>query len=91
MRRGRRWPPNWRRRLGRPAVDPELPRRRIFHDLSEADKAGFSRVVCIGDARTNHPADGTSRTFAPEQLEAIGQVQGAHQCLGPHVGDYGQR
>jgi len=38
-----------RRRGGRPAIDADLPRRRIEHDLSDEDKAGFTRVVRIGE------------------------------------------
>lgn len=35
-----------RRRSGRPAIDPDLPRRRVEHDLSDQEKAQFARVVC---------------------------------------------
>lgn len=38
-----------RRRNGRPAIDADLPRRRIEHDLSEHDKAQFTRVQRIGE------------------------------------------
>jgi transposase len=38
-----------RRRQGRPAIDESLPRRRVEHDLSDADKASFTRVVRIGE------------------------------------------
>lgn len=38
-----------RRRRGRPAIDPKLPRVRVEHDLSEQEKAQFSRVQCIGE------------------------------------------
>lgn len=38
-----------RRRRGRPAIDPNLPRVRVEHDLSEQEKAQFNRVQCIGE------------------------------------------
>lgn len=38
-----------RRRRGRPAIDPSLPRVRVEHDLSEQEKAQFTRVQRIGE------------------------------------------
>ena len=38
-----------RRRRGHPAIDPSLPRVRVEHDLSEQEKAQFTRVQRIGE------------------------------------------
>jgi hypothetical protein len=40
---------HWRRPRGRPAIDANLRRRRVGHDLGDEDKAGFARVVRIGE------------------------------------------
>lgn len=63
-----------RRRLGRPAIDPDLPRRRIEHDLSEADKAGFSRVVCIGEEVCE------TLEYTPARLEVLQHARLKYRC-----------
>lgn len=63
-----------RRRLGRPAIDPDLPRRRIEHDLSEQDKASFSRVVCIGEEVCE------TLEYTPARLEVLQHARFKYRC-----------
>lgn len=63
-----------RRRCGRPAIDADLPVRRVEHDLSEQDKAGFERCTRIGEQ--------TSRMleYTPARLEIIETVRATYRC-----------
>jgi transposase len=63
-----------RRRRGRPAIDADLPVRRVEHDLSEQDKAGFERCVRIGQQ--------TSRMleYTPARLEIVETVRATYRC-----------
>lgn len=63
-----------RRRGGRPAIDPALPRRRIEHDLSEADKAGFARVVVIGEELSE------TLEYTPARLEVLQHARLKYRC-----------
>ena len=65
-----------RRRCGRPAIDTDLPVRRVEHDLSEQDKAGFERCTRIGEQ--------TSRMleYTPARLEIIETVRATYRCEG---------
>lgn len=63
-----------RRRKGRPAIDEKLPRRRIEHDLSEQDKAGFSRVVRIGEEVSE------TLEYTPAKLEVLQHVRMKYRC-----------
>ena len=63
-----------RRRCGRPAIDADLPVRRVEHDLSEQYKAGFERCTRIGEQ--------TSRRleYTPARLEIIETVRATYRC-----------
>ena len=65
-----------RRRRGRPAIDADLPVRRVEHDLSEQDKAVFERCVRIGEQ--------TSRIleYTPARLEIVESVRATYSCEG---------
>lgn len=63
-----------RRRLGRPAIDPDLPRRRIEHDLSEADKAAFARVTRIGEEVCE------TLEYTPAKLEVLQHARLKYRC-----------
>lgn len=63
-----------RRRQGRPAIDPDLQRRRIEHDLSDADKAAFSRVVCIGEEVCE------TLEYTPAKLEVLQHARLKYRC-----------
>ena len=64
-----------RRRTGRPAIDADrLPCRRVEHDLSEQEKAQFTRLVCIGEE--------VSRTleYTPAKLEVLEHARLKYRC-----------
>lgn len=63
-----------RRRGGRPAIDPDLPRRRVEHDLSEEDKAQFTRVVCIGEELSE------TLEYTPAKLEVLQHARLKYRC-----------
>lgn len=63
-----------RRRSGRPAIDADLPRRRIEHDLSEEDKAGFKRVVRIGEELSE------TLEYTPARLEVLQHARLKYRC-----------
>lgn len=63
-----------RRRSGRPAIDEKLPRRRVEHDLSEADKAQFARVVCIGEELSE------TLEYTPARLEVLQHARLKYRC-----------
>lgn len=63
-----------RRRQGRPAIDASLPRRRIEHDLSDADKAGFARVVRIGEEVSE------TLEYTPARLEVLQHARLKYRC-----------
>lgn len=63
-----------RRRGGRPAIDPDLPRRRVEHDLSEKDKAQFTRVVCIGEELSE------TLEYTPAKLEVLQHARLKYRC-----------
>lgn len=63
-----------RRRQGRPALDASLPRRRIEHDLSDADKAGFTRVVRIGEELSE------TLEYTPAKLEVLQHARLKYRC-----------
>ncbi|MEF7616956.1 IS66 family transposase [Aquincola sp. MAHUQ-54] len=63
-----------RRRLGRPALDASLPRRRIEHDLSEADKAAFARVERIGEELSE------TLEYTPAKLEVLQHARLKYRC-----------
>jgi hypothetical protein len=62
-----------RRRRGRPAIDADLPVRRVEHDLSEQNKAGSERCVRIGQQ--------TSRMleYTPARLEIVETVRATYR------------
>jgi len=63
-----------RRRGGRPAIEANLPRRRIEHDLSEQDKAQFQRVVCIGEEISE------TLEYTPAKLEVLQHARLKYRC-----------
>ena len=63
-----------RRRNGRPAIDAQLPRQRIEHDLSDEDKAGFKRVVRIGEEISE------TLEYTPAKLEVLQHVRMKYRC-----------
>lgn len=63
-----------RRRNGRPAIDARLPRQRIEHDLSDEDKAGFKRVVRIGEEISE------TLEYTPAKLEVLQHVRMKYRC-----------
>lgn len=63
-----------RRRQGRPAIDSNLPRRRVEHDLSGEDKAGFARVVCIGEELSE------TLEYTPARLEVLQHARLKYRC-----------
>ena len=65
-----------RRRVptGRPAIDESLPRRRVEHDLSEADKAQFSALERIGEEVSE------MLEYVPARLEVIQHVRLKYRC-----------
>lgn len=63
-----------RRRQGRPAIDENLPRRRVEHDLSEEDKAGFARVVRIGEEVSE------TLEYTPARLEVLQHARLKYRC-----------
>ena len=63
-----------RRRQGRPAIDPNLPRRRVEHDLSDEDKAGFARVVRIGEELSE------TLEYTPAKLEVLQHARQKYRC-----------
>jgi transposase len=63
-----------RRRSGRPAIDENLPRRRIEHDLSDEEKAGFTRVICIGEEVSE------TLEYTPAKLEVLQHVRRKYRC-----------
>ncbi len=63
-----------RRRLGRPAIDASLPRRRVEHDLSDHDKAGFARVVRIGEELSE------TLEYTPAKLEVLQHARQKYRC-----------
>lgn len=63
-----------RRRSGRPAIDPDLPRRRVEHDLSEQEKAQFARVVCIGEEISE------TLEYTPAKLEVLQHARLKYRC-----------
>lgn len=63
-----------RRRLGRPAIDASLPRRRVEHDLSEQEKARFARTVCIGEELSETLA------YTPARLEVLQHARLKYRC-----------
>src|SRR5262249_28931364 len=63
-----------RRRGGRPAIDADLPRRRIEHDLSDEDKASFQRVVCIGEGIRD------TLEYTPAKLAVLQHARLKYHC-----------
>jgi transposase len=63
-----------RRRSGRPAIDADLPRQRIEHDLSDQDKASFKRVVRIGEEISE------TLEYTPAKLEVLQHVRLKYRC-----------
>ena len=63
-----------RRRTGRPALDPNLPRRRIEHDLSEEDKATFTRLIRIGEELSE------TLEYTPAKLEVLQHARAKYRC-----------
>lgn len=63
-----------RRRTGRPAIDADLPCRRVEHDLSDEEKAQFSRVVCIGEEITR------TLEYTPARLEVLEHARLKYRC-----------
>ena len=63
-----------RRRQGRPAIDASLPRRRVEHDLSDEDKAGFARVVRIGEEVSE------TLEYTPAKLEVLQHARLKYRC-----------
>jgi transposase len=63
-----------RRRQGRPAIDESLPRRRVEHDLSDADKASFTRVVRIGEEVSE------TLEYTPARLEVLQHARLKYRC-----------
>lgn len=63
-----------RRRGGRPAIDANLPRRRVEHDLSDEDKAQFKRVVCIGEEISE------TLEYTPAKLEVLQHARLKYRC-----------
>jgi len=63
-----------RRRKGRPAIDVNVPRRRVEYDLSEADKAQFERVQRIGEEVSE------TLEYTPAKLEVLQHVRLKYRC-----------
>lgn len=63
-----------RRRGGRPAIDADLPRRRIEHDLSDEDKASFKRLERIGEEISE------TLEYTPAKLEVLQHVRLKYRC-----------
>lgn len=63
-----------RRRHGRPAIDESLPRRRVEYDLCDADKAGFARVVRIGEEVSE------TLEYTPARLEVLQHARLKYRC-----------
>ncbi|MET0209287.1 MAG: IS66 family transposase [Burkholderiaceae bacterium] len=63
-----------RRRQGRPAIDESLPRRRVEYDLSDEDKAGFARVVRIGEEVSE------TLEYTPARLEVLQHARLKYRC-----------
>lgn len=63
-----------RRRQGRPAIDESLPRRRVEHDLSDTDKAAFTRVVRIGEEISE------TLEYTPARLEVLQHARQKYRC-----------
>lgn len=63
-----------RRRQGRAAIDESLPRRRVEHDLSDTDKAAFTRVVRIGEEISE------TLEYTPARLEVLQHARQKYRC-----------
>jgi transposase len=63
-----------RRRKGRPAIDADVPRRRVEYDLSDADKAQFERVQRIGEEISE------TLEYTPAKLEVLQHVRLKYRC-----------
>ena len=63
-----------RRRKGRPAIDADVPRRRVEYDLSEAEKAQFERVQRIGEEVSE------TLEYTPAKLEVLQHVRLKYRC-----------
>ena len=63
-----------RRRTGRPPLDPNLPRRRIEHDLSYEDKAAFTQLVHIGEELSE------TLEYTPARLEVLQHARAKYRC-----------
>ena len=65
-----------RRRKGRPAIDGDVPRRRVEYDLSDEDKAQFERVQRIGEEISE------TLEYTPAKLEVLQHVRLKYRCEG---------
>ncbi|HET9643219.1 MAG TPA: IS66 family transposase zinc-finger binding domain-containing protein [Burkholderiaceae bacterium] len=63
-----------RRRKGRPAIDANLPRRRVEYDLSDEEKAQFERVRRIGEEVSE------TLEYTPAKLEVLQHVRLKYRC-----------
>ena len=63
-----------RRKGGRPAISADLPRRRVEHDLSEAEKAEFVALERIGEEVSE------LLEYIPARLEVIQNVRLKYRC-----------
>jgi transposase len=63
-----------RRRKGRPAIDANLPRRRVEYDLSDEEKAQFERVQRIGEEVSE------TLEYTPAKLEVLQHVRLKYRC-----------
>jgi transposase len=63
-----------RRRKGRPAIDGNLPRRRVEYDLTDEDKAQFERVLRIGEEISE------TLEYTPAKLEVLQHVRLKYRC-----------
>jgi transposase len=63
-----------RKRAGRPALPDDLPRERKEYELGETERAGFDRVVRIGEEVCS------TLEFTPPQWRIIDHVRGKYRC-----------
>ena len=63
-----------RRKGGRPAISPDLPRRRVEHDLSDVEKAGYAALERIGEEVSE------LLEYIPARLEVIQNVRLKYRC-----------
>jgi hypothetical protein len=63
-----------RRRGGRPAIDADVPRQRVEHDLSEEEKTKFQRVERIGEELSE------MLEYTPARLVVIQHARLKYRC-----------